>query len=291
MWDQGEFEPGSIVLTKLEEVSQKYDFAIFIFSFDDSTEIRGEKLATVRDNVLFELGLFIGQSSTERCFIIKPRSKKDQHIAIDLAGLVTLDFDDSNDNLISSLSPACYTIRNHINKLGVKKATSFIKTKDGVQRFIDDVLEVIVRAVSIPNPPDLSDLRAFLFKQENNELVCRGSWALHPVDEPRGKLKFIISKEWASRVSIVRTVIEKDFTFEEINQKEQLELASEKEVSEKIIYVISAPIFNSDGTVWGIVDLDTSIEEGKTLLTSRYAKTAILKFASHFEKLIPIMGA
>src|SRR6202040_953388 len=45
------------------QTTDSYDLGVFVFDADDVAVIRDNKTPTVRDNVLFELGLFIGSGS------------------------------------------------------------------------------------------------------------------------------------------------------------------------------------------------------------------------------------
>lgn len=60
VWDQGVFKLSTYSLESLAEQARKTDFAIFVFSPGDVTNIRKIKFSTVRDNVVYELGLFTG---------------------------------------------------------------------------------------------------------------------------------------------------------------------------------------------------------------------------------------
>src|SRR5947209_795131 len=60
VWPQGVFNPSSYAIDDLIEEVGSSDFGIFVFSPDDVQIIREEEKRVVRDNVVFELGLFIG---------------------------------------------------------------------------------------------------------------------------------------------------------------------------------------------------------------------------------------
>lgn len=74
VWDQDVFAPSSVTLLDLIKRAQNSDYGIFVFSFDDTIKIRDTEELTVRDNVVFELGLFIGIIGIANCFIVMPRS-------------------------------------------------------------------------------------------------------------------------------------------------------------------------------------------------------------------------
>ena len=78
VWRHG-FEISSDNISSLLDRARASDFAIFIFTPDDVSSIRHEEKPVVRDNVLFELGLFVGSIGKDRCFIVKPRDA-DLHI-------------------------------------------------------------------------------------------------------------------------------------------------------------------------------------------------------------------
>ena len=64
------FALGGSTLPTLMETLPKFDFAIMVFSPDDLAEVRDQIVSLPRDNVLFELGLFMGHSGPERVFVL-----------------------------------------------------------------------------------------------------------------------------------------------------------------------------------------------------------------------------
>lgn len=118
-WKDG-FSLTSYTIDALMEKSRTVDFAIFVFTPDDVSVIRAKSHIVVRDNVLFELGLFIGSLTKERCFIIKPRGV-DLHFPTDLLGLTPADFDGnrSDNDLTQAVNAACSKVKKEILKLGL----------------------------------------------------------------------------------------------------------------------------------------------------------------------------
>lgn len=84
-WYEGVFEPSSMTLDTLITHAQEADFAVFVFGPDDHIVSRATELKGPRDNVVFELGLFMGRLERKRTFVISgPMELK---IPSDLAGL------------------------------------------------------------------------------------------------------------------------------------------------------------------------------------------------------------
>src|SRR5690554_8158172 len=61
LWDKSVFKLNSNFLHDLLKAPLKFDFGILIGSPDDKVEVRGKEYLQARDNILFELGLFIGK--------------------------------------------------------------------------------------------------------------------------------------------------------------------------------------------------------------------------------------
>lgn len=67
------FVPMKTAIEALEVAVRQSDFAILVFSPDDQLRSRGTNHVVPRDNVIFELGLFMGALGRERAFIVMPR--------------------------------------------------------------------------------------------------------------------------------------------------------------------------------------------------------------------------
>ena len=77
----------------------------------------------MRDNVLFELGLFMGKLSRSRAILVHPKVK-DLKLPSDLSGLTLVPYDDGDVATIATrIEPACEQIRSVIKKRGVRTFT------------------------------------------------------------------------------------------------------------------------------------------------------------------------
>ena len=120
LWADGVFGASQFPLIELEKQIQEADFGILVLGPDDEVVSRNEKSAAPRDNVIFELGLFMGALSHERTFMIIPRGC-DIKIPTDLLGLTPMDYEPGDlKDIASSLGPVCEQLRHIIDKIGVK---------------------------------------------------------------------------------------------------------------------------------------------------------------------------
>jgi hypothetical protein len=129
IWKNG-FGLSQNTIDSLIKMAESVDFAIFIFTPDDIAEIRSQQHLIVRDNVVFELGLFVGTLGKERCFIVKPRDT-DLHLPTDLLGLTPADYNSerSDGNLEAAVNHPCALIKKEVSKLGLLSQDLNIQTK------------------------------------------------------------------------------------------------------------------------------------------------------------------
>jgi len=120
VWDQGVFKLSATGLESLLQTLDTHDFAAFVFSDDDLVTIRGEESRSVRDNVLLELGLFIGRLGRDRCFILMPDCAPDLRIPTDLLGATPGIYESkrTDGNLRAGVAPACQDVRAAIRQTG-----------------------------------------------------------------------------------------------------------------------------------------------------------------------------
>jgi hypothetical protein len=120
VWDQSVFELSKYTLESLLSIVKTVHFGVFVFAPDDLARIRDVSSSVVRDNVLFELGLFSGHLGRERCFIVKPGGLSDFHLSTDLLGIRLAEYDAEREdrNLRAALGSASNEIRQAIRSMG-----------------------------------------------------------------------------------------------------------------------------------------------------------------------------
>jgi len=123
VWDEGIFELSKDTLSGLIDRLDVSDAAVFVLAPDDVTQLRRQSFDVARDNVVFELGLFIGRLGRERTYFVVPRGQASLHLPSDLLGLVAAEYDParSDGNWEASVSPACSRIRAALQNLPARK--------------------------------------------------------------------------------------------------------------------------------------------------------------------------
>jgi CRP/FNR family cyclic AMP-dependent transcriptional regulator len=118
IWTDGVFKIANYSLQSLEDQVDDSDFAIAIAHADDLTESRGKDWPSPRDNVIFELGLFMGRLGRARAILMEPREEKVK-LPSDLAGVTTITYRyETGKDAAALIAPACSKLRDHIAALG-----------------------------------------------------------------------------------------------------------------------------------------------------------------------------
>jgi len=114
IWDQVVFPLSEGTLAALDAAADQSDFAIVVLTADDTTTKRGRTYPVPRDNVLFELGFFMGRLGVERTYMVYSRDNSPT-LPSDLAGITPATFAERADgNLAAAIGPASTQIRQAI---------------------------------------------------------------------------------------------------------------------------------------------------------------------------------
>lgn len=118
IWTDGVFRIANYTLQSLEDQVDNSDFAIAIAHTDDLTVTRGQEWPAPRDNVIFELGLFMGRLGRARAILMEPREEKVK-LPSDLSGVTTISYRFVQGPDASALiAPACNQLRDYIKAMG-----------------------------------------------------------------------------------------------------------------------------------------------------------------------------
>jgi hypothetical protein len=120
IWNELPFFPGQFTIETLLNNLKRFDFAVFVFSPDDKVTSRGSTSTATRDNVVFELGLFMGHLGRERAFVLLQKNANVKLLS-DLHGLTAVEYEwpNSDRNELSAVGAACNKMRRAIRDLGI----------------------------------------------------------------------------------------------------------------------------------------------------------------------------
>ena len=116
IWNQGIFQLSHNTLQDLLNAINSHEFAIFIFNNDDRIVSDDTEVSKVRDNVIFETGLFMGKLGKDRVYFVKASGVKDLKLPTDLLGINYGTYNEENENLTSALGKFCHQVRKGLRK-------------------------------------------------------------------------------------------------------------------------------------------------------------------------------
>jgi hypothetical protein len=120
LWNEGFFKLGGTFIETLVNSVSRFDFAVLVLTPDDWITSRDERALGPRDNVLFELGLFMGRLGRARTFIIHQAGAQIK-MPTDLSGVTTAQYDwpRQDGSHSAAVGPACDAVRDAIADLGL----------------------------------------------------------------------------------------------------------------------------------------------------------------------------
>ena len=74
---------------------------------------------------------------------------------------------------------------------------------DFLGEVINSAIQTVCRAVSLPQTPQAAKLRVFIFRKDNDQLVCSHFWSQDQITEQVGKLRFSLNSDVAGKVAVV----------------------------------------------------------------------------------------
>lgn len=179
------FELSATSIENLERELSKADFGVFVMTPEDLVFIKNEQHLAVRDNVVFELGLFMGQLGRGRCFMIVPKEpgvgaqvEVKTHLPTDLAGITYATYDAGwPDGIPAILVPACNKIKRQMGRVGrrsvVKVAESVVApppVQAVTRRALTDEDYVSMLETWLGMRPESENLHVIFFDKVDEEL-------------------------------------------------------------------------------------------------------------------------
>ena len=119
LWSEGVFGASHFPIEDLSGLLHVADFAALLASADDTVVSRGKESQSPRDNIVFELGLFMGVLSRQRTFLVVPQNM-DIKIPTDLLGINAVRYDPLAATPQDAVAAAAAEIAAAIQKSGTR---------------------------------------------------------------------------------------------------------------------------------------------------------------------------
>jgi len=120
VWPDGLFRASQYAVESLAQQLEVSDFAVAVLQPDDVVKSRGMEHHVLRDNVLFEIGMFIGRLGRHRTFLLEPM-EENLKLPSDLSGITPIPYRPSiGAELLANIGPACNELRRYFAELGPK---------------------------------------------------------------------------------------------------------------------------------------------------------------------------
>ena len=164
VWTQGIFDLSKSTLTSLLKALNEYAFAVFVLTPDDVTKLRDKEVRAPRDNVIFELGLFMGALGQGKTYFVIPRDGADLHLPSDLLGIEPAAYDAArrDGNLTAALGPACHRISQSISEqyrftYGAENVDTFHGLEERIKRILLKKVTDAEIPMGFPLPESIED--------------------------------------------------------------------------------------------------------------------------------------
>jgi hypothetical protein len=282
VWNQGAFALGQSLVNSIIDVCKRFDFGVIVLTPDSLVNHNGNTGQVPRDNVLFELGLFIGQLGMSRTFIVHENTA-DLRLPDYIHGVGCGRFTQPKNG--SSMQAALGPISHQIRTSAKAQVTSTQK-KD----LIDKTLMVVSRSLINCLHEDVHKLRAFVFRKEDNHLVCTNYWAPYQIEEVVGELSFEINAETEKQVAVVKAAVKRQVCAVSVTVLPEHLDGVHGKVDPELCFILAAPILSPSGQVWGTVDFDASSKEAEMILKKRSIQNAVFELGRILYPLVTMQN-
>jgi hypothetical protein len=157
------FKPGLNNLEALLNATKQYDCAVFFFTCDDTVTCRGVEKNAVRDNLLFEYGLFIGALGRERVWFAYDLNEDIKNLPTDICGINPITFNSNSTPNESIVGPVATAIKKAMKNFG-KESFEF-QFRVRVSIILQEIRNLICKRFYI-SENDASATLCFSFDEE-----------------------------------------------------------------------------------------------------------------------------
>lgn len=294
IWNQGSFEVGDFNLEALLNKGKKSKFAVLILTPDDLTTVDNLQRPSPRDNVIFEMGFFLGVLGRRQAFIVHEAGSM-LKLPTDIDGITRATYlNPKGGTLQGALGAASAKIRDaafsdaeggFLDKIK-REARRRLAQERNKQTLVNGALKNVCSALSAPSSPENATLRAFVFKKVNDTLVCTHAWSPNPVKEVIGELMFAINAETQKQVAVVRAATQREVYASPISVLSENLDGVTGNVEESLCFVLAAPILGPNGEVWGTVDFDVSNKTGEGILRKTMSKSIVFDLGKYLYQIL-----
>jgi hypothetical protein len=189
---------------------------------------------------------------------------------------------------LAILGVEVYKQRNPANQATTLLPSPLTPDSPPLRELVNTAIQVVCRAVSLPQSPESARLRVFIFRKSGNQLICSHYWAQNPVEEMVGRLRFEINSETTQRVAIVRAVVDEKICRTKVEPLPANLPGYTGKVSDDLRFVLAAPIRTKQGDIWGTVDFDAGNDVGEALLSNEVCDAAMFQLAQHLQIIFSV---
>jgi hypothetical protein len=148
LWNEGFFTLGSTFIETLINALPRFDFAVLVLTPDDLVSSRDAETFGPRDNVIFELGLFMGRLGRARTFVLHEAGGK-MKMPTDLSGVTTATYEwpRGDRSHRAAVGAACDSIRLAVRDLGFSELKTNVQISEIRSR--QDTAESSIRTLQL----------------------------------------------------------------------------------------------------------------------------------------------
>jgi len=276
IWNQGAFDIAEFNLESLINTGRRTHFAVLVLTPDDLTMVDNMPRPSPRDNVIFEMGFFLGILGRKQAFIVH-EAGSDLKLPTDINGVTCATYIlPQNGSLTAALGPASNKIyRNAFSESRDSFIANDKEKQKKIQVLVTNMLKNVCTALAAPNSAENTKLRAFVFKKVGERLICKYFWAPQQTEEVVDELKFDINIETQKQVAVVKAAVKKKACAAHVTVLPDDLDGYEGKVDKSLCFVLAAPILGPNREVWGTVDFDASSETGETILSHEIARSIL----------------